>query len=139
MSERILRWFGDRRNMTVLEMTHNHLDLTAQAVRELYEMVRSVGDAPESKKEFYERISEMEMKADQIARTREHLDRGMGYMCASTWLQCVAPHGPNLRPGGMGGKDDPGIRWWLEFVRKRYGAYEAPPVPGKNATNKQAR
>ena len=68
MSERILRWFGDRRNVTVLEMTHNHLDLTTQAVRELYEMVRVVGDAPESKKEFYERISEMEMKADQIRR-----------------------------------------------------------------------
>ena len=68
MSERILRWFGDRRNLTVLEMTHNHLDLTTQAVRELYEMVRAVGDAPESKKEFYDRISEMEMKADQIRR-----------------------------------------------------------------------
>ncbi len=68
MSERILRWFGDRRNVTVLEMAHNHLDLTTQAVRELYEMVRVVGDAPESKKEFYERISEMEMKADQIRR-----------------------------------------------------------------------
>ena len=68
MSERILRWFGDRRNVTVLEMTHSHLDLTTQAVRELYEMVRSVGDAPESKNEFYERISEMEMKADQIRR-----------------------------------------------------------------------
>jgi len=68
LSERILRWFGDRRNVTVLEMTHNHLDLTTQAVRELYEMVKNVGDAPESKKEFYERISEMEMKADQIRR-----------------------------------------------------------------------
>ncbi len=68
MSERILRWFGDRRNVTVLEMTHNHLDLTTRAVRELYEMVRVVGDAPESKNEFYDRISEMEMKADQIRR-----------------------------------------------------------------------
>ncbi len=68
MSERILRWLGDKRNVTVLEMTHNHLDLTTQAVKELYEMVRSVGDAPESKNEFYERISEMEMKADQIRR-----------------------------------------------------------------------
>ena len=68
MSERILRWFGDRRNVTVLEMTHNHLDLTTEAVRELYEMVRAVGDEPESKNEFYDRISEMEMNADQIRR-----------------------------------------------------------------------
>ena len=68
MSERILRWFGDRRNETVLEMTHNHLDLTTQAVKELYEMVRVVGSSPESKNEFYSEISEMEMKADQIRR-----------------------------------------------------------------------
>jgi predicted phosphate transport protein (TIGR00153 family) len=68
LSERILRWFGDKRNVTILEMTHNHLDLTTRAVKELHEMVRVVGDAPESKKEFYERISQMEMKADQIRR-----------------------------------------------------------------------
>lgn len=68
MSERILRWFGDKRNVTVLEMTHEHLDLTTKAVKELYEMVRVVGDAPESKDAYYESISQMEMKADQIRR-----------------------------------------------------------------------
>ncbi len=68
MSERILRWFGDKRNMTVLEMTHEHLDLTTKAVSELYEMVRVVGDSPESKDAYYESISQMEMKADQIRR-----------------------------------------------------------------------
>jgi len=68
LSERILRWFGDKRNMTVLEMTHEHLDLTTEAVKELYEMVRVVGDSPESKDAYYERISQMEMKADQIRR-----------------------------------------------------------------------
>lgn len=64
------------------------------------------------------------MKSDQIRQTDEHLKNGYGYMLASTWLQCVGPFGPNMRPGGNGSKDEPGIRWWLEHVRKRYGAYE---------------
>ena len=68
MSERIMRWFGDKRNETVLEMTHRHLDLTTQAVRELYEMVSSVGEDPAAKKGFYESISRKEMEADQIRR-----------------------------------------------------------------------
>jgi predicted phosphate transport protein (TIGR00153 family) len=68
LSERILRWFGDKRNLTVLDMTHEHLELTTLAVKELYEMVRVVGDEPESKDTYYEKISEMEMKADQIRR-----------------------------------------------------------------------
>ena len=40
MSKRLLRWFGDRRNTTVLDMTHNHLELTEKAVKELYDMVK---------------------------------------------------------------------------------------------------
>ena len=64
-----------------------------------------------------------EMKAAQIAKTFEHLDKGEGYMMASTWLQCISPEGPNHRPGGYGTRDDPGIRWWLEAVRERYGTY----------------
>lgn len=68
------------------------------------------------------------MKEAQIAKTFEHLDRGEGYMMASTWLQSVPPEGPNHRPGGYGTKDDPGIRWWLEAVRKKYGPY-TPPDP----------
>ena len=69
------------------------------------------------------------MKADQKADTRAHLDQRQGYMLASTWLQCVRPHGPNHRPGGMGTGDDPGIRWWLEFLRDEYGPY-VPPATG---------
>ena len=49
-------------------------------------------------------------------------------MLASTWLQCVAPHGPNHRPGGTGTENDPGVRWWLEFLRDNYGPYK-PPAP----------
>jgi hypothetical protein len=67
-----------------------------------------------------------EMKADQKKQTVEHLSRGDGYMLASTWLQCVPPHGPNHKPGGDGTKDDPGIRWWLEFLREEYGPHKPP-------------
>ena len=66
------------------------------------------------------------MKANQIADTRTHLDKGQGYMLASTWLQCVSPHGPNHKPGGDGTKDNPGIKWWLEFLRDAYGPYTPP-------------
>lgn len=64
-----------------------------------------------------------EMKEDQIKRTAAHLDNGYGYMLASTWLQAVEPYGPNHQLGGDGTKENPGIRWWAEFVRDRYGAY----------------
>jgi hypothetical protein len=69
-----------------------------------------------------------EMKANQKAITADHLDNGRGYMCASTWLQCPPPSGPNNRPGGDGSKQSPGIRWWLEFIRDKYGPY-VPPQP----------
>ena len=67
MSERILRWFGDRRTETVIDMTYRHLELTTEAVKQLYEMVRTASDDQE-KKAFYEAISQNEMKADQIRR-----------------------------------------------------------------------
>jgi hypothetical protein len=63
------------------------------------------------------------MKADQIRQTKAHLARGEGYMLASTWLQCVAPYGPNHSPGGDGTQADPGVKWWLEFLRDTYGPY----------------
>jgi acetyl esterase/lipase len=74
-----------------------------------------------------------QMKANQIAITADHLDNGRGYMCASTWLQCPPPSGPNHRPGGDGTKDSPGIRWWLEFIRDKYGPY-VPPKPASGTT-----
>ena len=59
-----------------------------------------------------------EMKARQIEITKEHFEHGWGYMLASTWLQCVPPHGPNADPGGDGSVDSPGILWWLEAVKE---------------------
>lgn len=66
-----------------------------------------------------------EMKASQIEDTKNHFENGWGYMCASTWLQCVAPYGPNADPGGEGSKADPGIHWWLEALKEIRGEYVA--------------
>ncbi|MFH1715908.1 MAG: hypothetical protein ABIF19_01035 [Planctomycetota bacterium] len=68
-----------------------------------------------------------EMKANQEAITAEHFRNGWGYMCASTWLQCVPPYGPNGSPGGDGSQGSPGIKWWLEHIREAYGPYVPPP------------
>ena len=62
-----------------------------------------------------------EMKANQIEITRNHFKNGWGYMFASTWLQCVPPHGPNSSPGGDGSAENPGIRWWLEALKELTG------------------
>ncbi|MCL2479866.1 MAG: ferredoxin [Treponema sp.] len=64
-----------------------------------------------------------EMKEDQIKRSNTHFDRGDGYMLASTWLQAAAPLGPNHNPGGSGTQDSPGIAWWLEYTKNRFGPY----------------
>ncbi|MDH7570149.1 MAG: hypothetical protein QHJ73_11255, partial [Armatimonadota bacterium] len=83
---------------------------------------------PYSKRERYYNyinigVHTSEMQARQKADTAAHLERGWGYLLASTWLQCAPPHGPNHRPGGTGTPEDPGIRWWLEWVREQYGPY----------------
>lgn len=59
-----------------------------------------------------------EIRAAQIKATFDHFDRSEGYFLASTWLQCVPPEGPNHRPGGYGSANEPGIRWWLEAVKR---------------------
>jgi hypothetical protein len=64
-----------------------------------------------------------EMKQDQINRSNAHFDRGDGYMLASTWLQAAVPHGPNHCPGGDGSPENPGIAWWLEYMKNKFGAY----------------
>ena len=61
------------------------------------------------------------MKENQKARTVENIERANGYMFASTWLQAAPPLGPRQVPGGDGSEKDPGIRWWLEFLRERWG------------------
>lgn len=60
------------------------------------------------------------MKENQKARTVEFMERANGYVFASTWLQAAPPLGPNMVPGGDGSPENPGIKWWLEFLRERY-------------------
>lgn len=68
MSNRVLRWFGDRRNEKVLSLTYEHLELTTNAVERLYEMVKVVATEPSKKSELYETISMYEMEADKLRR-----------------------------------------------------------------------
>jgi hypothetical protein len=68
-----------------------------------------------------------EMKANQVQSTKDHFESGFGYMLASTWLQCIPPHGPNADPGGDGSEESPGIRWWLEALKEMVGPYHPPP------------
>lgn len=61
------------------------------------------------------------MRENQKARTTEFIERANGYMFASTWLQAPPPLGPNVHEGGDGSPGNPGIRWWLEFLRDQHG------------------
>jgi len=65
-----------------------------------------------------------ELKKAHVERTRKFLNRGQGFIAASTWLQCPPPGGPNHRPGGMGTREDPGILWWLQEIKSLVGAYQ---------------
>lgn len=56
-------------------------------------------------------------KAEQLKNTKKHLDKGHGYMLASTWLQNVPP---NNRLGGNGSHCNPGIRWWFDIIKENY-------------------
>lgn len=62
------------------------------------------------------------MRENQKARTTEFIERANGYMFASTWLQAPPPLGPNVLAGGDGSPGNPGIRWWLEFLREQYAS-----------------
>ena len=64
-----------------------------------------------------------EMKQQMLDYTDGFFNRGQGFLFASTWLQCVAPLGPNHRPGGQGTRQDPGIRWWLEHLKSKVGPH----------------
>ncbi|WP_319501316.1 hypothetical protein [uncultured Draconibacterium sp.] len=68
------------------------------------------------------------MKVNQIEETKKHFQNGWGYMLASTWLQCVPPYGPNADLGGEGASDNPGVRWWMEEIKKLRGSYIAPKL-----------
>lgn len=58
------------------------------------------------------------------------LKSGDGFFLSSTWLQAVPPLGPHAGFGGYGSAADPGVRWWVDTIRAKYGPYVPPaPVP----------
>lgn len=60
------------------------------------------------------------MKAGQRRVSSEMITQRNGYMLASTWLQCPPPFGPNMRPAGDGSPQNPGILWWLEYIKEHH-------------------
>jgi len=69
MSRRLFGWFAPKRGEKVLKMVEDHLELTKRAVSDLYRMVEAAGkgEATDSKI-FFESLSQMEMKADELRR-----------------------------------------------------------------------
>lgn len=68
MSERILRWFGDKRIEAVLGMVEEHLELTQNSVRELYKMISAAATGDGHKEILYKELSSFEMKANQLRK-----------------------------------------------------------------------
>ena len=62
------RWFGDRRNLTVINMVQEHLNITKNAVEELYNMVCDACEGEADKNDLYNRVADLEKRADQIRR-----------------------------------------------------------------------
>jgi hypothetical protein len=54
---------------------------------------------------------------------------GDGWMLSSMWLQAAPPLGPHTDFGGDG-MTSPGVKWWVDWLKSKYGAYVAPaPMP----------
>ena len=66
--------------------------------------------------------------ASKITSSMNTLKGGEGFFLSSTWLQAVPPLGPNAGFGGYGSAGDPGVRWWVDTIRAKYGPY-VPPAP----------
>ena len=68
MAQRIMRWLADSQDSEVLSMVHEHLKLTQTAVDELHNMVCDACESSLTKDTLYDKISELEMKADELRR-----------------------------------------------------------------------
>ena len=70
MSRRLFGWFAPKRGENVLKMVEEHLELTQNAVTDLYKMVEASAMCLENEcKDFFESVSQLEMKADALRRT----------------------------------------------------------------------
>jgi predicted phosphate transport protein (TIGR00153 family) len=69
MTKRLFGWFTPKRSDAVLEMVEDHLELTQNAVSDLYRMVEaSASNLEKERKDFFESVSQMEMRADELRR-----------------------------------------------------------------------
>ena len=69
MALRLFGWFAPKRGEKVLEMVEQHLQLTQNAVTDLYHMVESCNNNEATASlRFYKSLSRMEMEADQLRR-----------------------------------------------------------------------
>lgn len=101
-------------------------------------------DYNSSGREFYNysRIGVYTASAKDQMRSTSRFSNRNGAMFASTWLQCGPAegiNGPFMRPGGNAEVDDvnantselhpdAGIRWWLEWAKAEYGAWNPEPT-----------
>jgi len=69
MAKRLFGWFAPQRGENVLEMVEQHLELTQNAVKDLYRMVEAAAlYKEEDSKNLFESISQLEMRADALRR-----------------------------------------------------------------------
>jgi len=69
ITDRLIKWFTPKRGDKVLEMVEEHLELTRNAVSDLYRMIEaSCTSREEDAEEFYQSISKLEMQADELRR-----------------------------------------------------------------------
>jgi len=69
LSKKLFGWFAPNRGEDVLEMAEKHLELTRNAVRELYNMVEAAAKCDRDNcSSHYMSLSRMEMEADELRR-----------------------------------------------------------------------
>jgi len=68
MARRLFGWIAPKRGEDVLKMVEDHLELTKNAVRSLYELVESASEEKGDTKQLYDRVSDLEMEADDLRR-----------------------------------------------------------------------
>jgi predicted phosphate transport protein (TIGR00153 family) len=69
MARGLFGWFAPKRGENILKMVDTHLVLTQNAVNDLYKMVEaSSNNLEEDTKNFFESVSQLEMRADALRR-----------------------------------------------------------------------
>ena len=69
MARRLFGWFAPKRGENVLVMVEEHLELTKDAVMDLYKMVEaSANNQEKDSRGFFESVSKLEMRADDLRR-----------------------------------------------------------------------